>query len=84
MAMSENEAREVAKKQLGSDHIALSETSDKFIASVSHGRGEEVPGEMPISIDKKTGAVEEILLPSKEGFRAIKGAKPVHMMRKTE
>ena len=82
MNITAEKALAVAKKRLGSDNITLSETDRAFIAAVDRGRGEEMPGEMPISINKRTGAVKEVLLPSEEGFKIIDAAKPVRMRKR--
>lgn len=68
-----DEAIEIAKEVLECERVTLSETSEVYIAAVYRENGAQGFGEMPISIDKKTGYVAVVVLPSDEGFRIIDG-----------
>lgn len=74
-----DEALSIAERELGTDQISLKQTREVYIAAIDRKRGEELPGEMPIAIDKRTGEVKVVLLPSEEGFKIMRGARRVRI-----
>ena len=71
MEITVDQAIEIAKEVLECERVQLSETSEVYVAAVYRENGAQGFGEMPISIDKKTGFVKVVILPSDEGFAII-------------